>query len=378
MHFPQLPDSFGLDADFTYPKVLADDWRCAGTGALADIHFWFSARDDWFNPYGDFAGRISNIHVGIRSNVPDPDGGGPLYSMPGDTLWTRDFAPDSPHVTFNEYAIGDQGWFNPHTTEYTPNDHTKIYQCNIVRIPQPFEQQQDSIYWLELSIATDDSVSPDSLLGWKTADLARYPGNFAGSPFEDDAVWGSLPDPVWGELKHPDGYGLDLAFVVGGDGIVTGVKDGREGVPSFCKLRQNYPNPFNPTTTIRYELPNRERVTLVIYNVRGERVRVLVDGRKPAGRHDAVWNGRNDSGNTVASGVYFYPHVGGAIRSDPEIGISEVIGHSPVVFHNPLVEYLGELHPHSAKPSVSIRRRYYLVHIPHNVLTDKNMEATPQ
>jgi FlgD Ig-like domain len=75
-----------------------------------------------------------------------------------------------------------------------------------------------------------------------------------------------------------------------------------------ARLGQNYPNPFNPVTKINYWVPGgaRNAVSVVIYDVRGARVRTLVEGEKPAGRYTAQWDGRNDAGMPVSSGVYFY------------------------------------------------------------------------
>lgn len=70
-------------------------------------------------------------------------------------------------------------------------------------------------------------------------------------------------------------------------------------------LHQNHPNPFNPSTTIRYELADAGRVNLTIYSVEGKHVRTLVDEVESAGSHDVVWDGRNDAGVRVGSGVYF-------------------------------------------------------------------------
>jgi hypothetical protein len=70
-------------------------------------------------------------------------------------------------------------------------------------------------------------------------------------------------------------------------------------------LTQNYPNPFNPSTRIPYTLERPAQVTLTIYDVSGRRVRTLVDRVDGAGRHEREWDGRDDTGNEVASGVYF-------------------------------------------------------------------------
>jgi hypothetical protein len=71
-------------------------------------------------------------------------------------------------------------------------------------------------------------------------------------------------------------------------------------------LSQNVPNPFNPETTIRFSLPSSERVTLNVYSATGALVRTLVDGVQPSGNHDFTWNGVDNRGNPVSSGVYFY------------------------------------------------------------------------
>jgi len=72
------------------------------------------------------------------------------------------------------------------------------------------------------------------------------------------------------------------------------------------ELFQNFPNPFNPATTVRYSTAREGRVSLTVYNVNGQRVRTLVDAVQPAGTYAAVWDGKNDGGRTVATGVYFY------------------------------------------------------------------------
>ncbi len=72
------------------------------------------------------------------------------------------------------------------------------------------------------------------------------------------------------------------------------------------QLRNNYPNPFNPSTTIAFEVAKPGRVTIRIYNIKGQLVNTLVDEHKQAGRHNAVWNGRDNANRGVASGMYFY------------------------------------------------------------------------
>ena len=77
-------------------------------------------------------------------------------------------------------------------------------------------------------------------------------------------------------------------------------------IPSAYGLGQNYPNPCNLNTQIGYQLPQAGKVTLTIYNVRGQLVRTLVNEQKPAGYHSVMWDGRSDNGMQVSSGIYFY------------------------------------------------------------------------
>lgn len=91
-------------------------------------------------------------------------------------------------------------------------------------------------------------------------------------------------------------------------------RNGIESIPQIFRLEQNYPNPFNPITTIAYQLPEESDVRLTIYNVRGQQVRSAVSGRQAAGNREFIWNGLDDSGEAVASGVYLYRlHAGEAV-----------------------------------------------------------------
>ena len=76
--------------------------------------------------------------------------------------------------------------------------------------------------------------------------------------------------------------------------------------PSIISLSQNYPNPFNPTTNIAYNMQVPGNATLEVYNIKGQKVKTLVDEYKNAGNHIITWNGNNNSNQSVASGIYFY------------------------------------------------------------------------
>jgi len=77
-------------------------------------------------------------------------------------------------------------------------------------------------------------------------------------------------------------------------------------LPDRIELHQNYPNPFNPETRIAFNLPEALDVKIEIFNLTGQRIKVLLDDYVEAGPQEVLWDGRNNSGNPVASGVYFY------------------------------------------------------------------------
>jgi hypothetical protein len=90
-------------------------------------------------------------------------------------------------------------------------------------------------------------------------------------------------------------YGFDTLTDAGG-GPAPGAR---------IRLGQNYPNPFNPSTTIPFVLPRESRVNLSIYDVQGRQVRTVGDGVFPEGSQEIIWDGTDESGNSVDSGVYF-------------------------------------------------------------------------
>ena len=88
--------------------------------------------------------------------------------------------------------------------------------------------------------------------------------------------------------------------------IPLGIGEQSALTPKSYALHQNYPNPFNPTTTIKYDLKEGGKVTLKIYNILGQEVRTLVNKNETAGFKSVVWDGKDNAGNLVSSGLYIY------------------------------------------------------------------------
>ncbi len=107
--------------------------------------------------------------------------------------------------------------------------------------------------------------------------------------------------------SSPGGKAQEFRIIAGtsnfvGENTTIGVE-----IPETFELVQNFPNPFNPSTTIRFGLPQSSRVVLKIYNVLGQEVATLLDGvEKVAGNHNVVWDGKDQLGRAVSSGIYLY------------------------------------------------------------------------
>lgn len=108
---------------------------------------------------------------------------------------------------------------------------------------------------------------------------------------------------AWVTSVQTDIYWVDAAVLF--DTSSTEIEEHHIS-PTKIRLNQNVPNPFNPSTTIDYWLPNNSRVELSVYDLLGKKVATLVDGYKSVGQNSAKWNGKDDAGRSVSSGIYVY------------------------------------------------------------------------
>jgi len=108
-----------------------------------------------------------------------------------------------------------------------------------------------------------------------------------------------------GSPLDPDGTQADMGALYYDQSAVT-ITQNPFGVPDEYLLSPAYPNPFNPSTTIRYQLPQAVDVKLEIFNTLGQTVRSLVNSRIEAGYHEVGWNGKNNTGVQMPSGLYMY------------------------------------------------------------------------
>ena len=146
-------------------------------------------------------------------------------------------------------------------------------------------------------------VKPVDADEWTGYDYVDENGNFE-LPIEKDGDYDVL-------LSTRDNGDVESQITVSGlEGEIkmtpTGIKDAPTGIITSARLHDAYPNPFNPTTTIQVDMAKTAQASLTIYNVLGQKVKVLYNGKLDQGSRKFNWNGVSASGRQVASGLYFY------------------------------------------------------------------------
>jgi predicted outer membrane repeat protein len=174
----------------------------------------------------------------------------------------------------------------------------------------------------EAGIVTNNNGTVNWLEGNMDEDpLFVGTGVFPYSLLEDSpCIDAGNPDPIYYDPEDPSNpdYALYPAMgtiindmgAYGGPNAIgwlpVGVEDNLIVQTPEIFLHQNYPNPFNPSTTINYSLKENANVSLNIYNIKGQKVKQLVSEQLSAGQHSVVWNGKDNNGKSVSSGIYFY------------------------------------------------------------------------
>jgi len=277
----------------------------------------------------------------VTAEIPD------LNMFEDDTLYyiveVTDIEGDS--ITLSaEPAIGDvvvnisateleiipaANWFGDTEINITASDGSMessisaaLHVENVNDAPQPFALEiVDSVFIdmdnintdsLTLTWAVAGDTDGDPITYFFTAELRALESaggavlfNMAELIDEQELVNGELE---WDVIATD---GIDSTWSANGPAVVLVDIQGTLGIeddllPLTFALYQNYPNPFNPTTIITYDLPEATRVELVIYDIMGQRVATIKNGRQDAGLYHVRWNGTNDLGTPVSTGLYFY------------------------------------------------------------------------
>jgi hypothetical protein len=167
------------------------------------------------------------------------------------------------------------------------------------------------------------NVMPPSLLNFQENVMVSYSekeegilkilaADLQGGHIEaTDNSYMSIPVEFMGNERENSFVNLEGIKLAGADGslIYTVSRTNSSEVkviPGAFALHQNFPNPFNPSTEIRFDLPEAGNVNLAIYNLMGQKIRTLSSDNMTPGYHAIIWDGTNDIGSQVATGMYFY------------------------------------------------------------------------
>jgi hypothetical protein len=188
-----------------------------------------------------------------------------------------------------------------------------------------------STNWLEEYPEFTDPPADTLLSIWALYDLG--PGDEAGTPNmpadrhpnDENDVPGTFgtTDVIYGlsgdefKFSYPTGKQAytfasgslplgDLNWFPDKKAVWVTVEDAAPAIPGSYHLLQNYPNPFNPTTTIEYQITQPSGVSLVIFNLLGQKIRTLVEKHQASGAYRVHWDGKDEGGNAIGSGVYLY------------------------------------------------------------------------
>ncbi len=214
MHWPQLPDPDGWDINIVWPNVVADDWQCSETGPVNDVHFWVSVEGDTDSAEIGLVAlqKIEFLHLSIHGDIL-AENSGTGYSMPQKNAIREWDLDPTQFVISSVIGTGSQGFATPMagSNSWIPDDHEFYYQINVPNIPNPVTQQEDEIYWLDVSVKMPSGYDGPRI-GWKTS--------LKDLEFNDDAVFAEYAvgginnwQELW-ESGHIDGHSLDMAFVI--------------------------------------------------------------------------------------------------------------------------------------------------------------------
>jgi hypothetical protein len=202
-----------------------------------------------------------------------------------------------PELVFSISDDYGETWSDPRYINANPNDDV---------IDE--ENHYDGNYAPEF----EDMLPVYLAFGGELEVLSNEPGNYHAKlhiGFFDDNDYGGAAGPCEGAGQLNGGKlryaALDIEFqepwIPGFESI-----DDNTVAPGIAYLGQNFPNPFNPETTIQYNLKVPADVKINIYNIRGQKVKTLVNEHKKAGDHFVIWNGKDINNKSVSSGLYFY------------------------------------------------------------------------
>jgi hypothetical protein len=317
----------GPEEGYTFIPARAGN---AGFGPATDdtdlsASFWLAWDETYFYVYGEVtddtlavnntAGGWENDGISVRMD-PNPHVADETPGSAGSngTAELTVFADGDPRAT--GATLNLEGY---PTADFARQDFAGSYAIEM-RLPwavitnegRTVNAEVDSIFGLALVVGDNDAGTRQHQIGWaavmddgswKDTQMLGTAKFLADNKIELMAVNSAdCPPPA-----PPEYATNDSAAVWYDPALLTSVQAPNAELPDAFGLAQNYPNPFNPSTSIEYTLKTAESVTISVYNINGQRIRELVANRRfGAGTHQVVWDGRDDKGELVSTGVYLY------------------------------------------------------------------------
>jgi hypothetical protein len=293
----QMPISGG-GAAFPVPPTLLSD------GSIQFAVYWGSGyRIQRVTPDGNFVYPWEPLDTEDELDGLSLCSGNPIAMWSGDTYTVRNYDEDLNPVT--EYPLSAlNAVYYQYLSRFYPIGTDGWAGCVLLNSSQLTEQCTACTMSANLFNNEGELVDAGAIISHHTVNWF-----FAAITDQQGGLYIGWPDSristVEGEAINLYAQRLQLLSVTASDNVT----------PASQPTLSNYPNPFNPSTTIAYSLPTTGDTTLRIYNTRGQVVKTLVREPMDAGNHSVTWDGTDDSGNPVGSGVYLYRLQRGSLSS---------------------------------------------------------------
>ncbi|MDQ7797884.1 MAG: C25 family cysteine peptidase [Candidatus Edwardsbacteria bacterium] len=235
-------------------------------------------------------------------------------------------------ILTNRYQVGDL-W---HTTEYTSYSPTTCWRCGVGDDQNYLDDMNSSLITPEFAVGSQATVSfwhkyaiengydygfveysTDGGSSW--AGLASYTGNLSNWTQRSYDINGiPVGSRVMLRFRFTSDYSLNYSGWHIDDISVTSpagvaARPEEPELSGVLRLNRSHPNPMRSNAVISYQIPGKSPVTLTVYNILGQTIRMLDSGEKAPGLYQVNWDGRDSRGNSMASGIYFYRLTAGAV-----------------------------------------------------------------
>ncbi len=294
------------------------DYIIVSKGSKSSTAGWYMQWGNPNNSYTDqsvakvmFAHNGTDLYVGVQSNDSSVCEWSPSWEADGLFLWMtfKGVIPgpaerlEIKNMYFGN-TVGEGARFELNANVPTGGAEGASYEPTGT-VTHTETNGPDHGYSLEVVVHTD-------MFGYSDGDTVKlsvviwdvdYGSSDAYNPDVSDYApnwWGTQ----WCDVNFEKYY--LYRDVILSNQTAVGIENEQLPIVEGFRLEQNYPNPFNPSTTIQYNLAKRTEVSIEVYNILGSKVATLFQGKQSAGQHSVRWDGKDDSGQAVSTGVYYY------------------------------------------------------------------------